>query len=167
MKTIALTLCAALVAAPLHLHAVPKDETPVEPQAHLLAICLVGAAAAAGAAVVWMMKTCKPKYYCVQDNEGNRFSSNATKRERQVEGWKVVSGPYSSAEAAAIACPPMTNAPAFTEQPTPSLPIRIYKSKDLGLTWNQVALINDDPMHFSWAETNSASDATALYRASY
>lgn len=167
-KTIAFTLCAALVLAPM-------QETKAT---NILAICLIGAAAVAGGVVVFLIKTCKPKYYCVQDEDGNRFPSNATRTERAANDWKVKSGPYRSAEEAAAACPPKTNSPAGLvmmaglnngedEIFIPQMTLKVWKSSDL-VNWAQVDTILDDPDHFSWTDTNAISGASqAFYRVSY
>jgi len=178
-KLIALTLCGAMIAAPLDLNAVPKEPGPNEPQSAVMAICLVGGGAIVGGVVIWMLKTCRPKYYCVKDEDGNVFPSNASRTERAANDWSVQSGPYTSAAAAAAACPPKTNsvqtisAVGATVQSAdnpgvyiPAIPIKIWKSTNL-VDWVLRDTITDDPSHFSWSETNTASTTAAFYKASY
>lgn len=178
MKTItAITLCAVLVVAPLNnTDAVPTGAPPADSDLYWIPVCVIGAAVVAGAVVTWMMKSCKPKYYCVQDSDGNTFPSNATKTERAVNEWKVKSGPYASVEEATAVCPPKTNSlSAFVaiasmsettaledEVLIPSEPISIWKSTNL-VHWVKVASLMDDPYSFSWSETN-ALDSHAFYR---
>jgi hypothetical protein len=133
----------------------------------LFAICLIGGAVIAGGAVVFLIKTCKPKYYCLRNEDGDYFVSNATKREREVEGWVIVSGPYNSAEAATTNChkPPPSALTMVSLVYTPAIPIKIWKSTNL-VDWVLRDQISDDPAHFSWSETNTLGSA-CFYRASY
>jgi len=173
-KTIALSLVAALVIAPLRIDAVPT--VPTDPKnSFAMGICLMGIAAVVGGGVVFIIKTCRPKYYCVQDEDGNRFASNATRSERAANDWKVKSGPYNSIQEAYQYCPPTTNTaslgPVVAESQSgedevyiPAIPIKIWKSTNL-VDWVLRDTILDDPSHFSWSETNSGP--AAFYKASY
>lgn len=165
-KLVALTLCAALVVAP-----VQESKSSAA-----MAICLVGGGAIIGGVVVYWIKTCKPKYYCVEDEDGNRFASNATRTERAANDWKVKSGPYKSAEEAHQYCPPKTNTAAGLvmlseigngedEVYIPQVPMKIWKSTNL-VDWAQVDSILDDPSHFMWTDTNAVSQQ-AFYKVSY
>lgn len=164
-KIITLTLCAALILAPIE-----RARSSA-----VLAVCLIGAAVIAGATIIFTVKTCKPKYYCMKDSDGNYFSSNATKKDRIVNDWVIISGPYSSAESAAANC----HKPAATglvmmaalesgdQVYIPEVPIKIWKSHNL-VSWVLRDTIIDDPSNFSWSETNAISDHFQMfYRASY
>jgi len=168
-KTLALTLCAALILAPIE-----------RARAHAVAaICLIGGFALAAGVVIFTIKSCKPKYYCVKDEDGNRFASSATKKERLANDWRVVSGPYSSAEEAHRYCPPVTatntaslgpvmaeaSEPFEDEIALPEIPIKIWKSTDAKI-WSHVDTILDDPFSFSWDDTNAVSQQ-AFYKVSY
>lgn len=177
-KLTSLTVSLALVAAPFNVNAVPRDVPPKD-QELVMALCIIGAVVVAAGVIVYMVRSCQPKYYCVKDQDGNTFPSNATKKERQIEGWTVVSGPYDSAEAAAIACPPKKGAnltssngattiePASIEDDPgvyiPSEPIQIWRSTNL-VNWELRATIMDDPQSFSWSETNSMATSQMFYR---
>lgn len=178
-KTVALTLCGALVLAPLNLRSTPTGDNPSDPNTSVLVICLVGGAAAVGGWVYFKVRACRPKYYCVKDEDGNTFPSNASRTERAANDWTIESGPYASAEDAKKACPPKTNTVQMVslvvgtnvthlDNPAvyiPAIPIKIWKSTNL-VDWVLRDTIIDDPSHFSWEEaiTNSTS---AFYRASY
>lgn len=179
-KTIALSLCAALVLAPLKsIATTPTGSGPSDTS--IMAICLFGAAGAIGGYVYFKVRSCKPKYYCVKDEDGNTFPSNASRTERAANDWTVQSGPYNSAEAAKAACPPKTNTlhlvslvvgPSTNRLDNPgvyipSISIKIWKSTNL-VDWVLRDTILDDPSHFSWTDTNAISgNAKAFYRASY
>lgn len=175
MKTpVSLTLCAALVLAPLEIRSTPSQGGSNNPNVSLAAICLFGAAAVIGGYVYFKVRACAPKYYCVEDEDGNRFPSNATRTERAANDWKVKSGPYKSAEEAAKACPPATTSTAALvmvsletadEVAIPQVPIKIWKSANLA-SWTLADTILDDPSHFSWTDTNAIS-GQMFYRASY
>jgi len=153
---------------------IPNDPGDPQPAAVVLYICVVGGVALLGGFVYYKVKSCKPKYYCVRDLDGNVFSSNATKTERAVNDWVVVSGPYDSAEAAAKVCPPATNQPPaklstdlkktssdgasslVDEVYIPTMPMTVWYSTNL-TDWSVRDRIEDDPSHFSWIDTNEVS----------
>jgi hypothetical protein len=158
---------------------VPKEK-PSDPQnSAVLAICTLGAAALIGGFVYFKVKACRPKYYCLEDEDGNRFASNATRTERAANDWKVKSGPYNSAEEAHKYCPPKTNSAVnlvltsnseVEDDPSvyiPAIPIKIWRSTNL-VDWVLRDTILDDPSHFSWMDTNAISaNSRAFYKASY
>jgi len=160
MKLIALLLCAALLAVPLnHTNAVPTTP-PKESEIHMAVILIIGGAITVGGWVVYKVAGCRPKYYCVRDADGNQFPSNASRTERALNEWEVVSGPYSSAAAAAAGCAAGTpQAPPII----PSVTMKVQRSRDL-VSWELAATIQDDPDHFTWSETNSASVPAMFYR---
>lgn len=174
-KTIVLSLCLALVLAPLQSNSTTPGGSG-EVDSSIMAICLIGAAAVAGGVIVFMLKTCKPKYYCVEDEDGKRFPSNATRSERLANDWKVKSGPYKDRETALEYCPPQTNTPPKLVLMTglnngedevfiPAVPLKIWKTTNL-THWILADTILDDPSHFSWIDTNAIS-GQAFYRVSY
>jgi len=160
MKIVAVSLCAALLAAPLNLDAVQTSAPPIEQNFHMFAVCLIGGAVVAGGAVIYMLKTCRPKYYCVKDEDGKQFPSNASRTERAANDWEVVSGPYNSAEDCARNC--STNSVKQVVN-IPAIPMKIMSSTDL-VTWTQAVAIVDDPEHFTWTGTNSAALPAMFYR---
>jgi len=178
-KLVALTLCGALVLAPLDLHStIPGGSGGSDTS--VMAICLFGTAAAIGGYVYFKVRACRPKYYCVKDEDGNTFPSNASRSEREENDWSVQSGPYNSAEEAKAVCPPKTNTVQLVslvvgtnasnlDNPgvyIPAIPIKIWKSTNL-VDWVLRDTILDDPQHFTWEETNAASAAAVFYKASY
>ena len=160
MKTlVSLLLCAALIAVPvMQTTATIKDPPPTE--IHFAFVCIMGAASLLGGYVVYKIKSCRPKYYCLKDQDGNRFASNASRTERALNEWDIVSGPYNSAEACAAACSTNT---AVVSVNVPFVPMRVMSSSNL-VNWTEVALIYDDPDHFEWSATNSAAMPAMFYR---
>lgn len=180
-KLVALTLCGALTVAPLNLNAVPKETPGDHRNSAILAICAMGGTAMIAGFVYFKVRACKPKYYCVKDGDGNQFPSNASRTERAANDWSVVGGPYNTAEAAAAACPRITNSPTagrgliamtanLQDDPAiyiPAIPIKIWKSTNL-VDWVLRDTILDDPSHFTWTDTNAINaNSKAFYRASY
>jgi hypothetical protein len=153
-KLVIVGLCAALVAGSIQ-------------QARgfgLLAICIAGGTTIIAGVTYFMVKSCKPKYYCMTDEDGNRFYSNATRTERAANGWEVTGGPYNSAEEAAAGCvvttPPLTaNAAIFI----PAVSLTVWKTTNL-VDWIVADRIVDDPSHFSWRDTNAVTGAQMYYR---
>jgi hypothetical protein len=161
-KLVVFGLCAALVAGSIQ-------------QAkswNLLYVCYVGASTVIAGVTYFMVKSCKPKYYCMTDADGNRFYSNATRTEREVNDWEVTGGPYDSAEEAAAGC--VVTAPAVAAAGEtqaadagvfiPAVALTIWKSTN-AVNWVVADRIIDDPQHFSWRDTNAISaNAQMFYR---
>jgi len=176
MKNIVSVLMAAIVLfTPLQQSRAVVTLPPDPKNTSMLVICLMGGVAAVGGFVYYKVKTCQPKYYCVEDPEGNRFPSNATKTERAVNDWVVKSGPYKSYEEAAKICPPQTNQVAIAttgqirvdEVVIPSVRMNIWYSTNL-TSWILRDTIYDDPSHFSWTDTNAILQSqSGFYRVSY
>jgi hypothetical protein len=158
-KIVAIGLCAALLAASIQ-----------QARSHLaLYICVSGGTAIIGGIAYFMVKGCRPKYYCMTDEDGNRFYSNATRTEREANSWTVTGGPYDSAEEAAAGC--VTTNPSLIsmvdEINIPTVKFHIERSYDL-TNWVRVATLNDDPGHFSWTDTNAINSVSqSFYRATY
>lgn len=169
MKRIAIIgLCATLVAASIQ---------QSRSSAIAIYVCVVGGMALIGGYIYFKVKGCAPKYYCMTDESGNRFYSNATKAEREASGWRVTGGPYESAEEAAAGC--VVTSPALTKMGAisslivedevyiPQVTMKVWKSTNL-VHWVLADTILDDPAHFSWTDTNAIGGASqAFYRVSY
>jgi len=151
----------------------------------LLYACVAGGTAIIGGITYFMVKSCRPKYYCMTDADGNRFYSNASRTEREANDWTITGGPYASAEEAAAGCvvtTPTTNnvAVAFMslaqltlaqsntnlnaadEVFIPSAPMTIWRSADMN-NWEVADQIVDDPENFTWIDTNAVNTATQMF----
>jgi hypothetical protein len=158
-KLIALVLVFVLISVQLP----AQDESPnPQPASVWVAACVVVFAGAMAIGTAVVIRNCKPKYYCMKDSEGTHFIGTATKKERQINGWVVVSGPYDTPDAGTNNCPPpATNSVAFSES-IESI-IHIQESTNL-VDWVTLASFQDDPGNFSYQHTNTTS-SKAFYRA--
>lgn len=140
-------------------------------------ICLVAFATVVIGGVVVTVRQCKPKFFCIwdmMDPSKGYWVASVTRRDLIANDWAVASGPYDTAEAAKVTCPPPTNAPSnmitsmavgggWLANFVPQW-IHIEESTN-GVDWVEVAVFADDPTNFSWSKTNSSAMTTAFYRA--
>lgn len=150
--TITTLLCSAMIAAPVR-----ESRAQVAP-----AICLVIVAAAAVGGVAVLIKTCSPKYFCVQDQEtGDQWCRIIRTKEQLRPTLVVISGPYKDAKYCEQICPtntlPSVSASEFITT------IHIEKSYDL-TNWVECAAIEGDPDMFEWSEIETNTVA-CYYRA--
>ena len=166
MKTKLLTFCVitCLLASQVRLHSEPEPD--LEPQAAWVAACfLVGAGILAGVGIYLVVKSCKPKYWCIKDRDGNHFVSTATKNEVAINDWSIVSGPYESVTQGTNNCPPPQPLPIIAFSQPLDWTIRVQESPDL-INWTTIYETRDDPqnLNFTIYPTN-LSAARMFYRA--
>lgn len=150
MKT-NLVLAAALIAMPLESRA---DEEPPPQDFSAIAACVVLAAVAAVGAVYIISRGCKPKYYWIMDNdEPPKFwVGTATRKERDINDWKFIGGPYDKpGDAPGIHPDPTNRVESVISAP---VHIQIQESTNL-VTWTTAHSEFSDLEDFSYALTNT------------
>lgn len=146
---------------------IPAEPDPVEdPQpAWILACFVVGAGVLAGVGIYVVTKSCNPKYYCMKDSDGKYWVGTATKKEREVNDWVIVSGPYDSVAQGTNNCPPPPGQMTLQMEP-PDWTIRVQESTNL-LDWVTIHETRDDPfnLNFTFFPTNNNAPGPVFYRA--
>jgi len=142
MKTITAIVCVLLLAF------------PTRPRAQLApAICIVVVTALATTGIVIMVSSCKPKYFVIHDEENNlKYCKITTRREANLEGLKIVAGPFKDAQQCDRAAHP-TNLLAMA-----TAMVTIEKSTDL-INWTVAGQTPGTIDCFEWDYTNSVSGA--------
>jgi len=157
-KFITWALAGSLISLPCH-----RPSAQIAPAAFCI---VISAVVIAGGVTIWV-SSCKPKYYCIRDDENNlQWCEITTKREALISGYKIVSGPWNDAQACDHSCHP-TNLLTKVVLPQPKVIgplIHIERSTDLQ-TWTECASFVGDPESFEWSE--SMQEATCFYRVWY
>ncbi len=107
MKTLIAILLVALMVMPLNADFTP---TPTPDQDTWVALCLVAAAGVAVGIVYIAAKRCKPRYYWLLNPEnGDIWLGTCSKKQKEIEGWEKIGGPYVSIQDAPPVHPSITN----------------------------------------------------------
>lgn len=124
----------------------------------------ITAVVVAGGVAVYLY-TCKPRYYCVQDNNdtvSTRWCRPlANLREARILDLKIIGGPYNDIAQCESRC--TTNNAAMDFGPLAT--IRVERSYDL-VHWETCIVTNANPEAFEYAETNTTA-RSCFYRATY
>lgn len=151
-------LCATLVLLP-----VQRPKAQIAP---VIFVIVITAVVVAGGVIV-CVRSSRPQYWCVQDQESKaQWCRITTRREISLSDWKIISGPHYDAAECDRIC-------SSTNQPTARLQaassdlqlVTIERSTDCrnwlvtGTTWGT-------PDDFAYYETNALSSAY-YYRARF
>jgi len=168
-KLVSIGLCATLLASEM--------ETSKARANPVMGICIVAAVTLAATGIVVIIRSCRPKYYCLCDpseSPAKYWAAAASRREIIVNEWLVMKGPFASL-AEAKPCPPPTNGVSAAKSSiikngntgdSTLQYIHIEKSANL-VDWVEQAVFVDFPDNMMWSQTNSFAEPTAYYRAWY
>lgn len=151
-KLIAVVMSALIIITPIELRSDPEPPTSDT----WLAVCVVAVAAIAAGAVYLVSKKCQPKYYwLMDDNERPKkyWVAAATRKECEINGWKRIGGPYTSASDAPPVHPPDTN--VINELVGPVMKIQVESTSDFR-EWTPVYQTECDLEDFGYFPTNAA-----------
>lgn len=158
--------------------------------AYLFIICVTTIIVVGGVMII--IKACKPKWYCVKMDDDNPYSRRwcvgLKPNEAQVNGWKILGGPYGTATQCDTNCitpvppgnkpvyyyyqesPPVTvkapngRGPSLTSGSDP-VTIHILKSPTVDGTFTTIATIpNTTPDDFEWSEVVPYSSPSGFYK---
>jgi hypothetical protein len=149
-KLITLVLCAVLFMAPIE-----EAKAPT-----LAAVCLVLIAVGAVVGVAVIVRSCRPRYYCVSDDEtGQQWCRLMDKGDLIRPTLRILSGPYKDAKKCELICATNVVAEIDPEMFT----LHLEKSTNL-VDWVECAQLQTDGA-FEWSETNTVDAPFCYYRA--
>lgn len=150
MKTSIAILCSLLLTFPVH-----QSRSQLVP-----ALCITAFAAIAVGGIVVVVQSCKPKYWVIEDEENHlKYCKITTKREAQLDGLKIVAGPFADAtQCDRVAHPTNLLAKVVSM-------VTIEKSTDL-VNWTVAGEVAGTADCFEFTETNRV-DSVCFYRVRY
>jgi len=131
-------------------------------------ICLIIFATVVAGCVVVTVKSCAPKWYCLNDPEANTtWSQQTTTRSAAINGYKIVGGPYDTETVCRISCKDNNDNTSRAQKLVALQNYEVYLQKSTNLVdWVTVATVTDDGHSgFEQSFTNSITEATVFYRA--
>lgn len=162
MRTLTtLLLIAVMLVLPMRIQA---KEPPPPPDEWTVVVCAVIGVGLVVTGIWLLNKKCTPKYYWFWDGEPgnppNTWVGTCTERERKINGWRKIGGPYAKPEDAPPLPPPITN--VVSEIEGPLLHHAVEQSTDGGKSWTTIH--EEDSTQEDFGYFVSPTNQAALFR---